>query len=124
MASGFRTASHLSFILAGTAARPTRFSGQLRVIVCHPDDGSVSDGRNGPRTASRKRSRFRFQVARLGRATLLGRLLRERDFLHVVALLYFVDRVHPLNHAAKHGVLPIESRLRLEADVELAAARI
>jgi len=29
-------------------------------LFCHPDDGSVSDGRNGSRTASRERSRFRF----------------------------------------------------------------
>src|ERR1700687_5920127 len=54
---------------------------------------------------------------------LLGRLLGERDFLHVVALLNLIDRVHPLNHAAEDGVLAVETRLRLEADVELAAAR-
>src|SRR5580704_16137468 len=54
---------------------------------------------------------------------LLGRLLGERDFLHVVALLNLIDRVHPFNHSAKDGVLTIESRLRLEADIELAAAR-
>src|ERR1700722_1901714 len=54
---------------------------------------------------------------------LLGRLLGERDFLHVVALLNLIDCVHPLNHAAEDGVLTVESRLRFEADVELAAAR-
>src|SRR5271166_1483110 len=53
---------------------------------------------------------------------LLGRLLRERDLLHVVALLNLVDRVHALNHAAEDCVLAVESRLRFEADIELAAA--
>src|ERR1700693_6223095 len=53
---------------------------------------------------------------------LLGRLLGQRDFLHVVALLNLIDRVHPLNHAAEDGVLAVESWLRLEQDLDLAAA--
>src|SRR5277367_1240973 len=34
-----------------------------------------------------------------------------------------VDHAHPLNHAAENRVLLIETWLRLEADIELAAAR-
>src|SRR5277367_3405236 len=54
---------------------------------------------------------------------LLGRLLGEGDLFHVVSLLNLIDRVHPLNYAAEDGVLAVESRLRLEADIKLAAAR-
>src|SRR5215469_2633105 len=52
---------------------------------------------------------------------LLGRLRGERDFLHVIALLNLVDHVHPFDHAAKDRVVAVKARLRLQANVELAA---
>src|SRR5580704_6071051 len=35
-----------------------------------------------------------------------------------------VDHVHALNHATEDRVLAVETRLRLEADIKLAAARL
>src|SRR5271156_4687653 len=44
--------------------------GHLRATLCHPDDGSASDGRNGPQTAARTRRRFRSPNSRVARAPL------------------------------------------------------
>ena len=52
-----------------------------------------------------------------------GGVGRERDGLHLVALLNLIDHIHARNDAAENRVLTIETRLGLEADVELAAAR-
>src|SRR5208337_4297444 len=93
-------------------------------LFCHPDDLSIARGGRISDSFAPREAGSGVRIARLGRATLLRRLLRERDLRHVVALLNLIDRVHPLNHAAEDRVLAVESRLRLEADVELAAARI
>jgi len=50
----------LSIPTKGTSATEGTDLARHRAHVCHPDDGSVSDGRNGPRTGSRTRTRFRF----------------------------------------------------------------
>src|SRR5580700_4149923 len=54
---------------------------------------------------------------------LLRRSIRERDGFHTVALLNLIDHIHAGNDAAENGVLGVERWLRLEANIELAAAR-
>src|SRR5579885_2150216 len=42
----------------------------------------------------------------------------------MVALLDLIDHVHPFDYAAENRVVAIQPRLRLKADVELAARRL
>src|SRR5215472_10749916 len=56
---------------------------------------------------------------------MLGwRLAGQRDLLHVVADLDLVNDAHALNHAAEDRVLAVQPGLRLQADIELAAAAL
>src|SRR5712692_9206539 len=50
--------------------------------------------------------------------------LDDPDGLHPVAHLDTIHHVHALRHDAEDRVLTVEVRLRLEADVELAARRV
>ncbi len=70
---------------AASAQRATRAS-------CHPDDGSASDGRNGSRTAARKRRRFRSLKSRSGPfLRLRARTTRHRLMPSREVLLIFLD---------------------------------
>src|SRR5690242_17991368 len=55
---------------------------------------------------------------------LFRKLRGQRDLLDMVADADLVHHVHPFDHAAKNGVLAVKTRLRFEADIELAAARL
>jgi hypothetical protein len=65
---------------------------------CHPDDGSASDGRNGSRTASHKRSRFRSLKSRAARAP--NRTATQAALLFIAAFASIVATgCHPANSA-------------------------